>query len=70
MAYLAQMPDVETIQAENERLLAATHEAERKGSDMVALRAEMQATVETLPMKIGVGGIAVIVAVYWFLIRR
>lgn len=70
MAYLAQMPDIDTIQAENERILAAAHAAEQKGSDMMALRTDMQAAVETLPIKIGIGGIAVIVAVYWFLIRR
>lgn len=70
MAYLAQMPDVDAIQAENERVFASMREAETTRSNMVALRAETQETVETLPLKIGIGGVAVIIAVYWLLIRR
>lgn len=64
------MPDAAAIQAENEKIFMAMQETERKEHDITAIRQELRETVETLPIKIGVGGAAVIFAVYWFLIRR
>lgn len=65
-----EMPDIDAIQAENERLVAASHQAENKAESMNDLKNQMQSEIELILFKFGIGGIAVIVAVYWFLIKR
>ena len=72
MAFLVDgaMPDVEAIQAENDRLIAKMHEAEDKGEKMQDLSKELQTEMMHMPWQVGIGGIGVIFAVYWFLIRK
>ena len=64
------MPDVEAIQAENDRLIAKMHEAEDKGEKMQDLSNELQTAMMHMPWQVGIGGIGVLFAAYWFLIRR
>lgn len=64
------MPDVEAIQAENDRLIAKMHEAENKGKTMQDLNNELQAEIAQMPWQVGIGGFGVIFAMYWFFIRR
>jgi hypothetical protein len=64
------MPDVEAIQAENDRLIAKMHEAENKGKNMQDLSNELQAEIAQMPWQVGIGGFGVIFAMYWFFIRR
>jgi len=64
------MPDIATIQAENERLVAAMHEAENKKEGIQDLSQQLQTEMQMFPIKFGIGGAAVIFAIYWFLIRR
>ena len=63
------MPDVEAIQAENDRLIAKMHEAENKGKNMQDLSNELQAEIAQMPWQVGIGGFGVIFAMYWFFIR-
>ena len=64
------MPDVEAIQAENDRLIAKMHEAENKGKSMQDLSNELLAEIAQMPWQVGIGGFGVIFAMYWFFIRR
>ena len=64
------MPDIEAIQAENDRLTAKMHEAENKGKSMQDLSNELQAEIAQMPWQVGIGGFGVIFAMYWFFIRR
>jgi hypothetical protein len=64
------MPDVEAIQAENDRLIAKMHEAENKGKSMQDLSNELLAEIALMPWQVGIGGFGVIFAMYWFFIRR
>jgi hypothetical protein len=63
------MPDVEAIQAENDRLIAKMHEDEDKGEGMQDLSNKLQTEMMDMPWQFGIGGFGVIFAVYWFLIR-
>ena len=64
------MPDVEAIQAENDRLIAKMHEAEDKGEKMQDLSKQLQTEMMHMPWQVGIGGFGVIFAVYWFVIRK
>jgi len=72
MAFLSDgvMPDIETIQAENERLIALSHKNESHIENIQATRNELQAAIQKMPVQIGVGAAVLFGAVYWFLIRR
>lgn len=72
MAFLVDgaMPDIEAIKAENDRLIEKMHEAEDKGEKMQDLSKELQTEMTYLPWQVGIGGIGIIFAVYWFLIRK
>jgi hypothetical protein len=72
MAFLVDgaMPDIEAIKAENDRLIEKMHEAEDKGETMQDLSKELQTEMSYMPWQVGIGGIGIIFAVYWFLIRK
>ncbi len=72
MAFLVDgaMPDIEAIKAENDRLIEKMHEADDKGEKLQDLSKELQAEMTYMPWQVGIGGIGIIFAVYWFLIRK